>query len=309
LEYVFCITHKQLNAFFHNRIRKFARLEKELTLTFKKLKHSKFIQSRKALGIPITYLILFVSTLLLISVTYVFAIDQLNSQKQPLQTLTAKQDMASLADDVVSVSSQPGDATIFDLRDSGGQLNVEPATNTLTLSVTDNNSVNAVIFNQTVGLVDYNLASFAGANIGFYVRGDGNTISNVSGATPSQLYFAVDANQQPALLLQYRPTVSYVTEGVQNNQSINYIRVYVINLNSSDIIATQGDTPIRISCTGTQLITETFPVTCTPGNLSINSQLGSGNGSISVPISSASKGAVINFEVVVCNVSIERCTI
>ena len=115
--------------------------------------------------------------------------------------------MTSLADDVISVSSQPGDATIFDLRDSGCELNVEPTTNNLTLSVTDNNSINAVIFNQTVGLVDYELASFAGANIGFYVRGDCDTISNVTGATPKPTYFAVDANQQPALLLQYANSV------------------------------------------------------------------------------------------------------
>src|SRR5208337_4341558 len=114
--------------------------------------------------------------------------------------------------------------------------------------------------------------------------GDSQTITNQSGASPSQLYIT-NGPQGPEIQLQYRPTVTYATAGLENGQNVTNIRIYIVNLNSSDPIALQGELPLQISCTSTQLTTETYQVSHQPENLVITSQLNGANGSVSIPIS------------------------
>jgi hypothetical protein len=275
-----------------------------LTTISQKTKRVRFFKSKSALALPVTYLILFVSTMLLISVTYVFAVQQVNNQKQSFDVLTAKQDMTSLDDQVLSVVSQPGSAATLDFRDSGGQLNVEPSSNNLTLTVTDGSEINAVIFNSSTGQVVYNLPAFTTADMDFYLEGDSSTITNQSGVSLSQLYIA-SGLQGPQVQLGYRPAVTYAPAGVENDQAVTDIRIYIVNLNSSIPFALQGELPLQISCVSTQLTTETFQ-TSQPGNLTVTSQLNGDVGSVLVPISSTQAGSTINVEIVISNITIEE---
>jgi hypothetical protein len=238
--------------------------------------------------------------MLLISVTYVFAVQEVNSQKQSFDIVTAKQDMTSLDNDILSVVSQPGSAATLDFRDSGGQLNIEPSSSNLTISVTDDNEINATIFNGTTGQVVYDLPSSTSSDMGFYLEGDSSTITNQSGSSLSQLYIA-SGFQGPQIQLRYRPAVTYTAAGVQDGKAVTDIRIYIVNLNSSDPFALKGELPLKISCQSTQLTTETYQVSYPPGNLAITSQLNGFTGSVSVPISSAS---IINVEIVTSNISI-----
>jgi hypothetical protein len=252
---------------------------------------------------PVTYLILFVSTMLLISVTYAFAVQEVNSQKQSFDVVTAKQDMTSLDNDILSMVSQPGSAATLDFRDSGGQLNVQPSSNDLTISVTDNNEITATIFNGATGQVVYDLPSSTSPDLGFYLRGDSSTITDQSDSSLSQLYIA-SGLQGPQIQLGYRPAVTYAAAGAENGKAVTDIRIYIVNLNSSDPFALQGELPLKISCASTQLTSETYQASYPLGNLAITSQLNGVVGSVSVPISSASAGAIINVEIVASNISI-----
>jgi hypothetical protein len=241
--------------------------------------------------------------MLLISVTYAFAVQEVNSQKQSFDVVTAKQDMTSLDNDVLSVVSQPGSAATLDFRDSGGQLNIQPSSNNLTLSVTDNNGINATIFNGTTGQVVYDLPSTASPDLGFYLEGDSSTITNQSGSSLSQLYIA-SGFQGPQVQLGYRPAVTYAAAGIENGRAVTDIRIYIVNLSSSDPFALRGELPLKISCVSIQSTSETYPVSYQLGNLAITSQLNGADGSVSVPISSTPAGSIINVEIVVSNISI-----
>jgi hypothetical protein len=269
--------------------------------------NSRFLHSRKALAVPVTYLILFVSTMLLISVTYVFAVQQVNNRQQSFQILTARQDMISLDNDILSVTSQPGSATVLDFRDSGGQLNIEPSSNNLTLSVTDDAEINATIFNETTGQMVYNLPPSESEDIGFYIEGDSCTITNQSGASMSQLCI-VSSLQGPQIQLGYRPQVTYVSAGIQNGQPVTDIRIYIVNLNSSTAFSLGGELPLKISCLSAQLATSTYKVSYPIENLVVTSQLNGLTGKISVPVSSASAGAIINVQIVSSNLTVEEGT-
>jgi hypothetical protein len=246
-----------------------------------------------------------VSTLSIITVTYYFAVENINTQSESLKVSTAQQDFVSLDNDILSTLGQPGSSSTIILSNSGGSTNIQPTSNILTINVTDNSSIEQTIFNSSVGQVTYNLPCSGTIDNGLYLVGDSQTITNQSDASPSQLYIT-GGFQGPEIQLQYRPTVTYATAGEENGQAVNDIRIYIVNLNSSDSIALAGELPLQISCTSTQLTTETYNVPYQPENLTITSQLNSADGSVYIPISSGTAGSIIYVETVISNVSIER---
>ncbi len=262
-----------------------------------------FVRSKVALAIPVTFLILLVTTLGIISVTYYFAVQNLNTQSEALKVSTAQQNFLSLDNVITSTLGQPSSSATFDVSDSGGLTNVQPTSNILTINVNDNSSTDETIFNASVGQVSYELPCSGSIETGLYLEGDSQTITDQSGSSPSQLYIT-NGIQGPEIQLQYRPTVTYATAGLENGQAVTNIRIYIVNLNSSEPIALQGELPLQISCTSTQLTTvPPFQVSNQP-DLVITSQLNGANGSVSVPISRA--GSIIYIEAVISNVSIER---
>jgi hypothetical protein len=270
------------------------------------LRHfKKFFRSKTAMALPVTFLILLVSTLSIVSFTYYFSIEKVNSQGQTLKVSTAKQSILSLNDEIIATLGQPGSSSTFDLRDSGGLLKITPNINVLTLSVDDSSSIQETIFNTTIGKITYQLPYSGSSETGLYLIGDGRTITNQSGSSTSQLCIANGA-EHPEIQLQYRPTVTYVAAGLENGKAINNIRIYIVNLNSSSVIAQQGDLPLQISCVNTQLDSRNYDVSYRVGSLTLSSILNDVRGSVSVPISSTSVGAIVHIETVVSNILIQR---
>jgi hypothetical protein len=237
-----------------------------------------------------------VSTLGIITVTYYFAVENINTQSESLKVSTAQQDFISLDNVILSTLGQPGSSSTIVLSDSGGSTNINSTINTLTISVNDE-----TIFNSLVGQVTYELPCSGSIDTGLYLVGDSQTITSQSGASPSQLYIT-DGPRGPEIQLQYRPTVTYAPAGYEDGQAVYDIRIYIVNLNSSASIAGYGELPLQISCTSTQLIPEPYQVSQTE-NLAITSQLNGANGSVSLPIP---EGSIIYIETVISNVSIER---
>ena len=265
----------------------------------------RLIRSKHALALPVTFLILLVSTLGIISVTYYLSIERINTQGQALKASVAQQNFLSLDEVILSTLWQPGSSATFDLTNSGGLANIEPTGNNLAIAINDSLGIGENIFNSSLGEVTYQLPSLGSLATGPYLKGDSQTITNQTGSSLSRLYIA-NSNQGPEIQLSYRPQVSYVTSGIENGKSVNDIRIYIINLNSSEPISWQGELPLIISCTSTQVTTKTYDVSYQPENLAITAQLDGINGSVSVPLSSTSNGAIIHIETVISNVSIER---
>ena len=265
----------------------------------------KFVASARALALPVTFLILLASTLSIVMVTYYFSVERLNSQSQDLQVSASKQNFVSLDNVILSTMGQPGSSETLDLTDSGGLTNIQPSANVLTITANDNSSIDETIFNSSVGQLNYELPSSSSIETGLYLAGDSQTITNQTGASSSQL-FLTETLQGPEIQLQYRPTVTYVAYVLDNGQAVTDIRIYLVNLNSSDPINSQGELPLQISCTGTQLTTQTYFVSAQSESLTITSVLNGASGSVSIPIATTSQGSQINVETVISNVSIQR---
>jgi len=270
-----------------------------------KTKFAKLRLNKRALAIPITFMILFVSMLGVISITYYLAVEKVNTRSTTLKIATAKQDMLSLDDAVMQVLGQPGSARTFEFGDSGGQLNVQPDANNLSINVTDGGEIEVTVFDEITGQVSYELPYSGSPDTGLFLKGDSRSIVSQSGSVMTQLYIARGATH-PEIRLQYRPTVSYTTGGTENGKTVNNIRVYIINLNTSDVIALHGKLPLKISCVTTQITTTTFDVSYEPESLTITAGLDAATGQVTIPISSTTSGAIINLETVLCNVRIQR---
>jgi hypothetical protein len=266
---------------------------------------AKLWRSRKAIAIPATFLILFISMLSIISITYYFAIEKVNTRSTSLKIATAKQDMLSFDETLLAVLWQQGSARTFEFGDSGGEVNVQPSANTLIINVTDNSEVAATLFDETIGQVMYELPYSESPDTGLFLKGDSRTITNQSGSVITQLSIRSGA-QHPEILLRYRPTVSYTPAGVESDKSVTNVRIYVVNLNSSETIALFGKVPLKISCVATQITTTTYNLSYEPETLLITSILDGVSGQVSIPVSSTASGAIINVEIVLCNVTIQR---
>lgn len=270
-----------------------------------KQKLRRFLHSKTALAVPVTFLILFVSTMGIISVTYAFSVQKVNSQSQLLKVSTAKGNFLSLNDAVLSTLWQPGSSSTYDLADSGGQLNVQPVSNVLTINVSGGSEIAETVFNASIGMVIYELPSSSSSQSGLYLKGDSRTITNQSGSSMSQMCIQTGA-EHPEIQLRYRPSLTYTVAGLEDGKTVNNIRIYIANLNGSDSIALQGKLPLQISCKSTQLMSCSFQASSAIDRLVVTSVLDGAVGSVSVPVSSTSQGAVVHVETVVCNVAIER---
>jgi hypothetical protein len=266
---------------------------------FKKLWRSKL-----ALALPVTFLILFVSTLGIVAFTYYFSVERIGAQGTTLKVSTAKQNLLSLDNAIISTLWQPGSISTYELTDSGGQTKIQPDSNILNLCV-NTTGVSESIFNASIGQVTYELPYTTSADTGLYLKGDARPIINQSGSLISQLCIQNGA-EYAEILLRYRPSVTYAAGGLEDGRAVNHIRIYIANLNSSDSISLYGSLPLQIACKTTEFSTQSYQITSGVGFLTVTAVLDGSTGSVSVPLATTSMGGVIHLETVVSNIAIAR---
>ena len=265
----------------------------------------KLYRSKRALAIPVTYLILFVTTLGIVAVTYYYSIERIDARSVSLKDSMAEQGMESLDEAASSVLWQPGSSKTLQIDDYGGELVVQPLTNLLLVNVTDNNGISGTIFNATVGQVVYEMPYSESSDAGLFLDGDSSPISNQTGSATAQLYIR-NGQEHIEIALQYRPIVSVASYVAEDNTIVYDVRVYIVNLNSSQSIDSMGTVPLEISCVNVQNTVTTYNVTYPAGTLTINANLTGSQGQVSVPITGGDNRAEVNLNLILCNVKIEN---
>ena len=269
---------------------------------------AKFYHSKKALAIPVTFLILFVSLLGVISVTYYYAIQTVEASSQSLKVSMANQNMESLDDALLSVMWQPGSSQTLQFQDCGGTLRIQPSANQLLINITDGINITSTVFNATIGQAIYELPYSQSPETGLFLKGDSQVIVDQNDSTTTQLSIE-NGPQHPEILLCYRPVTSSTVYENDDNTTVNEIRLYMVNLNSSQDIELMGNVPLEISCTTVQETLANYNVSYLPSSLTITANMNGTHGQVTVPIfpiSNTVNGAVIDVELIVCDVTIER---
>jgi len=280
------------------------RLLKTSFMKYFKDQLSRLVRSRRALAIPVTYLILFVSLIALISLTYSFAITRISSRGALLKASVARHNIEILDDAVRSVLWSYGASKVVSMDDCGGTFRTTLNARKLVLNFTDERSPGAIVFNNTIGKALYELEPSTFGDDGLYVRGDDRVIINETRYTITQLYVAT-GNSTKNIILCYRPLATVVAIGTSNGKPLNLVRVYVVNLNTSQSLMLTERFCLKVTSTNTTVAAYQYTFTSSIPSVAIKAVLDGRHMNVRLPLSSSSDGAVVKLEVVVCNVKIQ----
>jgi len=265
---------------------------------------SRFWISKRGMAIPVTFLILFVSLSLIISLTYYLAVSRINSKSQLLKVSAAKQGMLYLEDSIASVAWSPGSSQVYSFDDCGGKFRVEPEAKLLLINVTDG-SFYDVVFNGSVGKAVYELPPSESPAENFFLKGDSRVVINQSRFTMTQLYTSRGA-ESPEVTLCYRPLVSSTEVGSSGGKPVNSLRIYVISLNSSQNMTLEGSFYLEIACLNVTSSSRSYNFSYQIDSLLVKVNFDGVAGEVSLPISSSAEGALVNVEIVACDIRLQR---
>jgi len=270
----------------------------------KKKKFRELLHNAKASAIPVTFLILFVSLMLIITATYYSAITQISARGRSLNFSAAKQSMAALAESIQRVMWSPGASQIYYFDDFGGNLKTIPMANTLTLNITDDTFYD-IVFNSSIGTVNYELSYAEAGASGTFLKGDNRIIINSSTASIAQLRITTGVNTQE-IALSYRPFASSTVTDSSGEKPVNNVRIYVVNINISDSLYLPSGFYLKIHCANVSSFMKSYNFSYPISSIQINAVLNSSNGKVCLPIRSNAFGAIVNLEILICNVQLRR---
>jgi len=260
--------------------------------------------SKRAIAIPVTFMILFASLTMIISVTYYLTIAQIKTRSSELKGSAAKQEMLSLKDSIDLVVWSPGSSEVLYFDDCGGKFRVEPHEKILVINLTDN-SFHDVVFNSSIGKAVYELPPSNLLTTETFLKGDRRVIVNQSSSTMTQLYIS-QGSESKEIVLCYRPMTSSSTAGTSNGKPVNSLRIYIVNLNSSQSIVAQGNFNLRITCVNVTSTLRSYNFSYQIESLMVKVNFDGVNGKVSLPVSSNAEGAIVKVEIVTCNVKLQK---
>lgn len=265
--------------------------------------YSSLWKSTRGIAIPVTFLMLFVSLTLIVSATYYFAVMQININNQEVKVTAAKQRMLSLEEMIQSLAWSPGSYEIYELEDLGGKLKTDSTAKKLVMNVTDGSSFYDVFFNSSVGKVAYQLPTTEDANYVF-LKGDNRVVVNQSSVTMTQLYMTM-GETSPEIALSYRPLAGSAVTEQGGEKPTNRLRIYVVNLNSSETMTMQGKFRVKVACVNVTSTWKNYDFLSSMTSLTLKVSLDGVSGTVSLPITSNVNGALVDVETLVCNIKIQ----
>jgi hypothetical protein len=273
-----------------------------------RLKKLRFLWSKRALAIPVTYLILFASLMAIISVTYSVAIVKISARGAFLKASVAKQNMQALDDAVRSVAWSFGASQSVFMEDCGATFKIEPTAQSLIINITDEQTFSQIVFNGSIGKVFYELEPSEIYYDGTFLRGDERPIINTSSSTISQLYVTL-GNEAKTLVLCYRPQATVAVIGSVDGKPLNLIRINILNINSSQTLTLREKFYLKVASLNVTTIQSQNVFNYAISSLALKVTFDGNSGTVWLPISSSSEGALVNIEVTVCNLKISRAEV
>jgi hypothetical protein len=268
----------------------------------------RFLLSRRALAVPVTYLILFVSLMAIISVTYSFALVKIIARGALLNASIAKQNIQALDDTVRSVAWSSAASKVVYMDDCGGTFHAQPTARHLIINFTDEKTFKVTVFNSSVGKILYELQSSEFNYEGLYLRGDTEVITNKSSFTVTQLYLAT-GDDAKELTLCYRPSATAASVGTVNGKPLNLIRIYVLNLNSSQNLMLREKFYLKITDVNTTTVLHQYEFNQSISSLAVKAVSDGTLSTVWLPISSDTEGAFVKFEIIVCSIEIQEAEV
>ncbi len=265
----------------------------------------RFHGSKRATALPVSFLMLFVSLTLIISATYYVSVTKIEARGRILNVAVAKQNMLYFEDSISSTKWSPGTSSVYQFEDSGSTFKTYPTAKNLLINITDDATFSFIAFNSSVGKALYALPSAEAAIHASFLKGDSRAVINQSAFTMAQLYFSFGA-PSPELTLTYRPLATMGRTSSAEEKPTNILRLYIINLNTSESMTAEGRFKIKATCTGISSNVQTLNFTSPIVSLSVKATLDGKSDVVVLPVESNSSGALVKVELLVCSIELQR---
>ncbi len=260
--------------------------------------------SKRATALPISFLMLFVSLILIVSATYYVSVTKIQARGQLLNVAVAKQSMFSFESSIGSTKWSPSSSSVYHFEDSGGTFKIEPTAKRLLVNITDNTFYD-IVFDSYIGKTVYELPPSEMVVSTLYMKGDRRAIINQSAFTTAQLYLS-PGTQSPELTLTYRPSATISETGFSQGKPVNTLRLYIINLNTSTALTAHGEFNIKSTCVTVTSNLRTYNFSYQITSILVKTVLDGRTDVVVLPVSSNASGAFVKVEILVCNIKLER---
>ena len=121
----------------------------------------------------------------------------------------------------------------------------------------------------------------------------------------TQLYTS-QGTVYPEITLCYRPLVSSTPIGSSGGKPVNSLRIYVISLASSENITLHGDFYLGITCSNVTGTPRSYNFSYPIVSLTVKVNLDGIASEASLPVSSSAEGALVNLEIITCDIQLQR---
>ena len=259
--------------------------------------------SNKGLATPVSLSFLIFSFTILTMATYYVAISSVSTRSSRLSYAAAKQDMLALEDTIRSVSWSSGSSLIKEFQGHGGEFETKPDDRRLIINVSIG-STSEIIFNSTIGYVRYELPAADRNEVGWYLQGDTDAIVNRSFLDTAQMYIRVGDDCQE-IYLGYRPLAISFLDSSQESQ-VNVIRIFIINLNSSESLLFTGGFRLRTRCLNITSYVRSYNITGSVSYATVKATVDGDTSTVRLPLSSGDTFTLVRLEVLICNVKVEE---
>ncbi|MBC7129684.1 hypothetical protein H5T51_00500 [Candidatus Bathyarchaeota archaeon] len=215
--------------------------------------------------------------------------------------------MRELDNAIASIAWSFGASKTVYMEYCNGIFQIQPQSKILILNFTDRQTFSDIVFNSYVGSLIYTFKSLPESYDGVYVRGDSRSIINSSAYTISTLHFNGDINGQQ-LILRYRPMVTVADIGLTDGKPLNLIRIYVLSLNQSEQLTLTGNFYLRVTALNITSTGRQYVLNSGTASIALEATLDGVKTVVWLPITSNENGAIVNLEILVANVKVQRVT-
>ncbi|MBS7632301.1 hypothetical protein KEJ15_01590 [Candidatus Bathyarchaeota archaeon] len=263
------------------------------------------VRFNRALAIPVTYLMLFVALITIISATYSFAIIKINAKANTLKASLAKQSMQQLDDALHDVAWSTGASKTVYFDEYSGSFQTFPSAENLQITIAFTSEPSELALNGSIGKVAYRLQASEYSDVGLFIKGNSKAIVNQSLSMATQLYVEENGGNQQVTLC-YRPYALSAPIGSENGKPLNLVRIYLINLSLSQSLLLEGEFNLKTTSTNVEITTKQYELNQTVTSVALTGKMGSCSDTVWLPISSNLDGAFVELEILVCNICIEK---
>jgi hypothetical protein len=206
--------------------------------------------------------------------------------------------MLTLDQSILSVARSPGTTLLQSFESHGQRFRIKPDERRMIINVTFGDRAETV-YNSSNGCIEYELSSSDLVESSPFLNGDDRLIVDKNYYGMSQLFVTSGVNGRE-IYLGYRPIVTSYIETDLNQTSI--LRIYLVNMNSSQSLELQDNFRVKISSTDTicqiRSIVSSSPIT----DVSVIATIGEVSEEVNLPSSTVLDSTIIRIETVIFNV-------